>query len=481
MYRYLILFFSLILFFVPLFSWSASFVPVSFPCSSWAMYDDSDVSRPVTCPYCPGKGTTAIKLNWQVIDRSFTNQHCFLSCADKDGKNCGQIYYKNKEGFPSVGPEGPDAVRLKNVDEIYLTDFKDGQSYVASCCEKCLSSTPREECSFPWVCKLGTIESSIKAEVKKECREPCEVSFQSIVDKLNDNQPVTITESDFSSWGTRWDSSDSAGWPSKLNLSYFGSGDVKDIKKFVESIQICQNIPPEEDFSPESVVDALTVMSPIIQASNSFLPIRVTTRLFKIDLIRGIKLVTTHEVISLGTNLKNLSDLNNLDATSTDNFWIEVMDSNSWDGEKPVIYRLTCHKEFDNKYHFLYIKCFSDVHNWNNFFTLRRGDLGGEDSLAGQCVRPRPTEWLRENGQFIDNWSGETPGTEKGVCWGLANFFIKVACYGTFSGVDYHPDDMKYVGTDCDANHMPLRKTSFVGSDLVASVRLLIGKLFFPI
>lgn len=501
MYRYLILFFSLILFFVPLFSWSASFVPVSLPCSHPIIADDSRESQPVVCPFCPSKGATRIKLRWEIFDKKYANPHCFISCTNKDNKSCGQIYYKTKEGLPSVGPEGPNAIRLGAFGEIYLTDLKDGQNYVVSCCEKCLPTTPREECPFPGICKLGTVESSAQAQIKKECREPCEVPFQTIADKLKTSQVVTITENDFNKWWTEYDIKDSVNWPTLTNEtgifdSTLGSGDWTDLKKFIESQQICMQNDSAENFhfSSTGAFDAITVMSPIITASNTFTPIAITVLAFEKSATTSNAVFSYgHAFVSLKTNLKNLTDLNSLGTASSDpiwdpsgtpfwsktppsdTFWIEVMDPNSLDLGRPAVFRLDCFKFLD-KNHRIILLC-PNPYDDRSFITLRNNSIEGIEPCNPR-VRPKPTEWLRNNGQLMDNWSGFSSGSEEGVCWGVSNFFVKIACYGTFSGVDYHPGDNKYVGTDCDANHMPLRKTSFVGSDLVASVRLLIGKLF---
>jgi hypothetical protein len=35
---------------------------------------------------------------------------------------------------------------------------------------------------------------------------------------------------------------------------------------------------------------------------------------------------------------------------------------------------------------------------------------------------------------------------------------LEVAYLGDFVGTDYHPDDGKYVGIDCDENHYPTNK-----------------------
>ncbi len=489
MSKYTILIFISFLLFSPFVSWAASFVPVSLPCSSAAMYDDSEVSSlPVFCPFCPSKGATKVKLKWEINDRSYTNQHCFLSCTDKEGKSCGQIYYRTKDGLPSIGPEGPNAIKLRANDSIYLTDYKDGQSYVASCCEKCLPTTPPENCPFPWICRLNTLESSAQAQIKKECRQPCEVPFQSIVDKLEANQFVTITENSFADWWDQLGGPDYVGWPKNNRNGGFGSGSKADVQEFVESIQLCQSIDLEGE-TTTGILDPSTVISPIIQASNSFTPIRISLIGYKFNplLLGTTPEVTFHEVISLGTNLRNLTEFNNLgfgNASQTDTmFSIKIMDSNSLALGDPVVSELNCYKTTDS-HHIIFrsreqsiIRCMTDV--WYQYFILRRVDLGGPIIPCNPRVRPRPTEWLEENGQFIRNWGGDGDNHFLGVCWGLSNFFIKVACYGTFSGVDYHPGDDNYVGTDCDANHMPIDKqASFVGSDLVASMRFLIDKLF---
>ena len=93
------------------------------------------------------------------------------------------------------------------------------------------------------------------------------------------------------------------------------------------------------------------------------------------------------------------------------------------------------------------------IGNFEKQMIQSRENICQSNSNLHLCL-DTPAKRLLDNIPNIKN--GEGDDDHGGYCRAYSDFIERVAYLGDFVGTDYHPNDGKYVGVDCDANHYPL-------------------------
>lgn len=418
-------------FFFPLLSQAGIFVSTGPSCNEKTIPDDSNRSIPVYCPICQNEGATKLKLKWEINDRSFTKPFCQVSCSKSDGKSCGLWHSKSEKGLlSSVNTD----IRLEPIDTAYLSSEQlphaDTYTYKVICFSQ-------EGCGD--TCARTTESTPLINVTAPDCKMPCEVSFDEIAKNLKDGQVARITEKSFRDWGTM---------NSLDNLAESGgtgSGDIKDLKREMENLQICyeNNFRPETD-SRDTNYD--TVLRLFDASLSNYEPI-IFGFYYKDP---ETKKVYGHSSIAVKIDK----------FPQKDEFRLTFLEPNSSDLNS-FLCKKTDIAQSDLTAEQLALCSFRE--DSGDIIDVTLGiEKGISPSLPCRgAVRDRPTEWLVSNYPNIPNFvSWETVG---GVCYGWAKFVRNVACYGDFVGYDYHPNDGKHAWVDCDANHHPItKKTSFL-------------------
>lgn len=424
-------------------------VAISFPFITQATYipfgtqcfPDDNISDK-TCPFCPTDGATTLHLKWD-LSNSFTNTNkypvnCRLNCTNGAGLPCKSYSYKDNTDFATSSPTG---IKLASKDNILIANHSflnslDGNVYQVACVQIRTSLSD------------STVKSSPKMSITG-CSASCELPFKTILDNLNSGKKVVITEKSFASWYGPEDEEDCSQnlWGQKCTNGEKGSGDFNDVMfKAIVPMQLCQVLPDEKI---SSFVEPDLFMPNLIEKLNQYEPVRL-----------GVYFAYNkyHAVLALSTSLKSVEDFNNL--KDGEPFYIDVFDSNTSMRPGDGVITLDCKKSpvrillFNHKG----ITCVaSDYYDPDKNFYLFSGNMSAPfiDCSESKRVRPKPAEWIKSNPPFFPNTDILFPGS-RGVCVGITDFITKVACFGDFSGVDYHPNDGKILGKDCDANRKPI-------------------------
>ncbi|MFA6476616.1 MAG: hypothetical protein WCV68_04435, partial [Candidatus Paceibacterota bacterium] len=321
--------------------------------------------------------------------------------------------------------------KLYAKDDIKINDksLEVGNTYQALCCAMTDPATREGNIfdQFMNMCQPGTIAYSQKMVITDST--PCELPFSTILDGLTKGTKVTITEENFSGW-TSPDLKDNV----TLSLG-LGSGDKIDVLKVMDGLQSCQRLPnpTDPDYYNVKMTNYDKVISTIKSSVDNHDPIMIGIVTKKADI--------GHALLALSLSTSG--------ATTT----IEVFDSNSPEGTTSLI----CGKEKDlipgqGYYYFLSCKLLARKTDYRVFIPLtlnsQRLDCG-----VGKRVRPKPTGWIGFRGNNPSFENPTTTANTKGICYGYSEFVRDVACFGDFPNEDFHPNDGKIVGRDCDASH----------------------------
>jgi len=476
--------FMLFLIFAPLPS-HAQFLETGPSCTPEVIPDLGDIPTPATvvaCPWCEKNGSTKLRLTWDLDQKNLGDHFCYISCENLlDNRYCSPVYAKDFEGVGTTSLRYSWNLRQK--DEVYMTGVREGNEYTISC----LSREGK-----------GSV-SSAHVKVNDDCRVPCEVPFDTIANELGGKDwslsnffRITITEEDLAKWAN--DTSDQ-------DHAYFsGSGNQYNIILYMMQTQLGLYSPEASLISNKNANPTCPVQrnvyfnSEIIYVNNldsaffsqelkSYVndygyPMEVTVRgidwgvyLYEDQTFQSL-IPDSHSVI-----VTFIEDIGEQENTSP-YFNLKILDPNRPEGEisfrncKPAFLYIEssgydklsfggfgCEPEAD--YYGDNVFIFSDKslysvnpgYDWIEAYHQFKTGLcfeGSAQSYTDFCQRGKLTDWLRNNLTKLENPSGS--------CYAWTMFMLKVAYLGDFVGTDYHPDDGKYVGVDCDANHYPTNK-----------------------
>jgi hypothetical protein len=424
-----------LIFALPLFSHAGItgiFIPTGPSCGQGIIPDDSDLATPIVCPYCPNEGTTKVKLKWELTDRTYTDPVCSVSCKTKENKSCGIINYKDQEEIAS-GPISPQ-IKLKAKDELYLTTYKDGQTYQVSCCERCKASSPEEakqKCLLG-ICENKTFEASAKTKLKFDCFSCPERKFQDIVGSLNDYQPTKISEKNLSGWSM----------PDDLDLaSNQGSGDRNDVVGAVDEAQ-CNNFTSDvtdQNFGKDGA-KAFAVFEDLKASSlkKDAIPLLLFLRNLP-DNPSGNE--GFHAVISLG--IKETGNGNFRLSLLDPNYGLKEIDCSTY--HLPIAFARTASGSLrivdtPGAYQFTY----GCTYTPGQVVVLLRDDFYSYRlrNLLSAAVRTDTASYLKDLQNSLSFLNTGTVVNPKGVCGGWTDFVLKVAYLGIFDeeGRDCHPN-----------------------------------------
>ncbi len=510
--KYPFVVFLFVVFFFPLFSQASSFISTGLPCNVDIIPDDSNRSTLVYCPICRDEGTTKLKLKWEINDRSFTKPFCQVSCSKSDGKSCGLWHSKNKEGIlSSVNTD----TRLKPTDTVYLSNDQLPRTSTYKYRVVCLST---DGCPSG-----GCFSTSALITVSPDCRVPCEVPFETIATELDGEEwslsrffRITITEKDLASWAN-----DKTDQDSPLNI---GSGNQDEIISYLIQTQ-------NGSYSPKSSLVKNKETGPTCPVGRSVYfnsEIRYLDHLDSIFFSQKLKSYVNDYGYPIQLKVRNkdwevfaydesesLGEVAHavivifMEDLTEDNmepyFNLKILDPNvpeeiiSLKNCKPAYLYISssgyethefggfgCTPDNDWYGETFYgeeIFVYSNTSSWGSEPSLTWIDKyhefktslcysGSAQFYTDFCQRGRLTDWLKNNLTKLQN-----PSDGGGNCYAWTMFMLKVAYFGDFVGTDYHPNDGKYVGVDCDANHYPItKKTSFLPATPWALLRSGEGK-----
>jgi len=408
---------------------------------------DPDCQKSTTDPNClwlyplsaPKVEPASINLNWEI--EGIANSYCRVSCSREDSSSCSGAFGK-KDGLFNNSFTSIADFNFKASDQVGTLSSKIGDTYQVACCERRDSPTILNMCKSS--SERGISKSSYKVKVVDS--QSCEVSWGGTWDGLSKNKIRTITEKDLKGWFSVDDQDGT-------RFSVLGSGDQTDIKNAIEKIQSCN----ASVVNDASQINPTAVILTLRERLGKYKP----TRLGAMLIDDKNNYLYNHALLALSTSASSNSPAgpfsvnvydSNLGATADLSCQISAVQINV-NGQK-INFNSAVSCQSTNSWAAGYSKAI-----------LIKGDLYGADIECSENyrARPQPTTWISENINGLDNWaSGTNP---KGVCLGITDFVTRVACYGDFVGTDYHPNDGKIVGRDCDANHYPLPGATALNSD----------------
>ena len=421
---------AVVLLVFPLLS-SAKFIETGPSCSISSLVDIEDMEDGTfsTCPWCPAQGSIKLKLEWELDKREFNDPLCMVTCSNSDGDTCSSAFNRDGDGVgvPNLDLDG----NIRSKGSIYMPDVRSGNRYRVSCCETCTDEMrDQNQCdtSLFKLCKDNTGITSIPAKVVSDCKTPCEVPFRTILGKLSKGEKAVVTEVNFEGWS-------SINLKDNSHLNNNGSGDKADIVAIIDGYQSCQTLPrtadPEYYYSRKYDYD--NIVNTIKESTDDSNPIMVG-------------------IINLGEETGHALLVLDLRHENGDDVMISVIDSSSEPGAVTYIDCTKVHRLDGNLGSQNFLECDGGF----MVFLVHTLDSQRMDCSSGKRVRPDPANWLEDVGNHLDFGNLGTRDNSGGICFGYSEFIRNIACFGEFSGVDYHSDDGKYIGEACDENHMPL-------------------------
>jgi hypothetical protein len=495
----LVLFFS----FLPLLS-SAQFVPFGPPCTLDPIPAVRTDGVGSICSYCPSYGsTTPLHLSWD-IKGEFKDPVCGLNCWGPSGNQCYNF-------SPNQLLDGNKKVRsndLKPKDDVFLlnpplssTAAGAGTNMQVWCWEKSSPSTTKKSAGIRVVSECQGVAGG----------EPCEIPFDRISPLLDTRAwdeysftKVEITENSLADWVNDIGELDKG--------SLLGSGNRTDIENYIISQQNNKGTPKTSVtiscpvgrnvyFNSQIIYSGEVESEFFSQNLKTFVndygyPVGVTIRNKNWPVFvytggiygsKGYLSELNHQVIVLS--------LENEESGSNQNysFSLQILDPNE---PTKVTYLKNCRRAMLSiessgfeKMFFGGFGCTSDneflgevfVYGKDYYFTTPklswiegyhkyRTSLcspGSSQEKTNFCKRGKINEWLKNNLTNLDN-----PGAGGGNCYSWTIFMLKVAYFGDFVGIDYHPNDGNITGTNCDPiTHYPVgaKRTSSANSFLASA------------
>jgi hypothetical protein len=298
------------------------------------------------------------------------------------------------------------------------------------------------------MCQPGTIAYSQKMVITDSTA--CEVPFVSIANNLKNNViPTIITETSFKDWGN------DQSLDNVKATAGFGAGDKEDLENEMDSTQQCTGALGK----PNPVDIGITGLREMQISTYAKQPVTMSIFSETTDFLP----ISAHAVIVLKVT-----------EGANKNFKIRVLDSGTQaQPDYPKAYDIDCNPG-TIRVNEVYAPTIVCVHPemgrvWfiNDEISVVRGlkqaFLGycRNNSFSKFCTeRKDMTGWLEANYPKIQNFVGPNGG----VCSGWSVFILRVAYLGDFVGTDYHSNDGKIVGRDCDANHYPSQKSTSIKS-----------------
>lgn len=456
------------------------------------------------CIFDRNEGGEYLDLKWNISGDFGSNPFCILNCikSQNDTTPCDQggtvTYTKNVNGadVPAGGNPGDHALTPADNVSIYLRDASprsyDGNVYQAVCMHRDNNGKADGNAVY---------SQKMTVEVPAKCEVPFSLIQMDLYPQSGAMQPAHITENNLKGWvgeddddfaGAVWDDANLTCSPS----TKAGSGDVRDVQCNIidKSCKVdcaspygsyqCQqsnSLPADQtkvttyNYWPTTSFLGKSIDYAIKWVYNRHYPMGLSFHLpgFNIILSNGTFLqegFTTHKVVVIGISGSptqgydfDIIDPNTPNTTTTLGHCLRADWSISYGKTINYYSGLMCDNipsaysslkgpaliQIDNN--------FSGFDFEDNYATALEGlcsSANGAD-YPDLCGRKNDIDsWLKSNLTDFQN-----PNIQGGVCGAWSDFMIKVAFYGDFSDVDYHPDDHKYVGIDCDANHHSLTPT----------------------
>lgn len=419
---------------------------------------------PLTAPrVIPG----SIDLDWEI--EGIQNPFCAVTCTREDGGSCAGAFGK-KDGLFNPTPVFPDGWNFTASDKVGTLASKIGDIYQVYCCEKQDKPTILNMCKTAGV-NGGVYKFSNKVKVANS--QSCEVPFSQIKEAFNTGRPVHITElPKLDKWvATTQDQDYTVKNPT-------GSGDTRNIQELLISNQcdyIAKCLPTNScpvkpvyfnahiSYLEESLAWKTKVEELEFQVGSGW-PAQLTFRALDWPVkISGQDVnKIAHSVIAVGVS-----------GSSDMGYDFDIIDPN-YPNEITKLsncrYALMEITYDGNLYSYTGLGCDSSkyskdgqilIGNWDLLTQKKEdykkfcGNTQNFTSFSNLCVSRNINRWLREN---LTNLVNPTPNG--GNCFAWTTFYLNMAYLGDFVGTDYHPDDGKIVGRDCDANHYPISKVA---------------------
>ena len=458
------------------------FISLASPIQTGSACVPDDPAKDQTCQYCAQWNSNEIMhLKWQIPDAHYLHPFCSLDCHRDDGQSCTFIYNKDSNNVANYGFDLLKAIinstntgnfdnfNIKPTDDIYIkdaskSDFRPGNIYQVSCCER---EDPYNITLLHW-CKDNSKQNPYLKSGPMTivgCGQACELPFETIVSSLNEVGFTPITENSFRDWASR-DDKDFAGETPMGISPGAGSGDIDDIRNYMifNHPSVCFGTPvvTEETWKPE--IDTLKKIVPSSSFPNKQDIVQLGLSFYRKDNNWSAKKdhLNSHSVIAT-------SIIENADGNGDGAVVVKYLDPNGPTNDRKIY----CGRSQDNApTNWL---CYSP--DWDVFVMLyfTEEDLQKQSSLSmarnnivnpnsSFCNDPRHSDycnriinqWVQDNYPNIDN----DEFTTGGKCAGWTDVVMRVAYLGAFVGTDYHPNDGKTIGADCDIYHYPGQKTS---------------------
>ncbi len=414
-------------------------------------------------------------MSWEISNANFTKPYCTLNC--KNGNDSCPKVTRKEDGYAANAADYINGIRairtvtmedyydshnLAPVDDVFIKDqagqpsfeLEAGNQYTISCCEA------TEPFNILNPCKDNTNRQG-PVKTIAGCGGPCEVPSSVIFENLLKGNHINISETNFRDWGIN-QQVDNANLSNNL-----GSGDLEDIKNAMSVSQACfgfvSQIDPVNDIGEMVIRDIKKITDKLKPASVNII--------YKPSVWSGI---FGHSIIVL-----------KITETSNDNFILKVLD-----GVYPHVYEMNCRYQstFLQDNYIYTIVCDHPIEGFGVIILRQNLNIINElsqsffsycyqHSNSDFCIsRQNMSLWLENNYPPIENFSDANGG----VCVGWSDFMLRVAYLGDFVGYDYHPNDGKMVGIDCDENHYPITKSASAWdpANWLASVSQILTKLW---
>ena len=399
-------------------------------------------------PLCsPTVEPASINLNWEI--EGIASPFCAVTCSRDDGKSCQGALGK-KDGLFNSSIASLADLNFSASDQVGTLKSSVGDIYQTRCCSRKDNPGLFSMCQDASAGGLTRYANKVKVV---GCQS-CEIPLDTVIDNLNKSQRAIITEKDFSDWGTS-DAFDRINWPTNDENNGLGSGDEQDIRHIMGFLQCVSGFANITSHDPGIFSLALSDTKKIIDGNGGGNP---TPLVFKLTDSSYQITGGNHAVIALSIT----------GGDSSNPYTVKILDS---DG--PATRTLTCRpvsiRRNDATYMtitrcegypgFSYAIAISPTASNINFNLDTVG-------LIKSKIRSNPSQWL-EQGNYpnITNFcSASCPAGKMGVCSGWVGLVLKIAYLGDFVGYDFHPNDGKIVGKDCDANHYPKSDKSALNS-----------------
>ena len=490
----------------------ASVAPTGAPCAPdiLSAFAPPNQAAPATCTTSPQVAGDILHLKWD-LQGTYQYPDCHITC---NNDLPGLTMYPCRSFNPNVSGSFVNDIRLANYtynisnrdsnnflsatgtqqdlkakDDVYVRNAQAGDDYLVTCREK------------DKVDAEAKVKTSVLARVVEGTQGgACELPWSNTEEGLKQNKPFHVTEANLSDWVTKIQEKD-------FSKYGYGSGDTRDISDFMIGGQcdytaciLGKGACPKPIYFSSKIIpispmgqawaDALTAAKKTVNIAGLPKGLGIRSLNWAMSISNNKLVYTGHAVIlvginDLGNNVYNfdiidpnipdrVSSLTNckyaeMDVTSSGltgkdlGLSCDPLDTNVYPAKDGPAFIYQISDLYDKAFLAFYNFC----QNPNNATQYK--DLCSRDKGKSSI-----NQWLKDN---LTSFSNINYGG--GTCHAWSEFFVNVAFLGDFVGTDYHPDDGKIVGKDCDINHYPFKKTSVANSNnWLANVWAAFGHLF---